>query len=457
MTSTGKELGLICQIRMLRVKNITKAMVLAWTVIGLPHAVSAAAAKTLYLKSGHTLLEPGGDQPLQRIAIGDGSVAEVRLIEEANDLLFIGKSPGNTDVRLWYQNGDTGYLRLIVRPGAGENRADRGPSVAEVQALLSDISGVTVTKMGDGVLIDGKVANTAHFQRIDAISKGFPGVTSFVVGPKVAKEPTILIKAKLLEVRRSALRDIGINWSDAFAGPTFALFGDIAGTSPAASIPAAGGGGFGQLPTGQSGLHGYLGIQSSLGSLVNLLQTNGDARILAEPTLSCISGGSADFLAGGEVPLPVDQQGGGIAVEFKQYGVKLDVKPVADDTGFISTEVEVEVSSLDASVTVLGLPGFLTRRARTQMNVDQGQTMVIAGLLNSEDAKNVDKVPGLGHVPVLGELFKSRQFRNNETELVVLVTPVIADTRDDQVAAYQQRFEQMQRRSDKALLFELED
>ncbi len=444
-------------IRILSVKTITMLAVVMLSAFGLGQSAVAAAAKTLYLKAGHTLIESGGAQPLQRIAIGDGAIAEVRLIEEANDLLLIGKSPGNTDVRLWYRNGETGYLRVVVRPADGGAVKARGPTIAQVRDLLGDVDGITVTRLGNGIVIDGKVAETAHLNRIDEISKRFSGVTSFVVGPKVAKEPTILIKAKLLEVRRSALRDIGVNWSDALSGPTFALFGDISGNGPATPLTPTGPGAFGQLPVGRSGLQGYLGIQTSIGSLVNILQTNGDARILAEPTLSCISGGSADFLAGGEIPLPVEQRGGGISVEFKQYGVKLDVSPIADDTGFISTEVEVEVSSLDASVTVLGLPGFLTRRARTQMNVDQGQTMVIAGLLNSEDAKNVDKVPGLGHVPILGELFKSREFRNNETELVVLVTPVIADTRDDQVAAYQQRFEQMKQRAQKALLFELED
>lgn len=413
--------------------------------------------KTLYVRAGHTLVEAGFDGTLQRIALGDGRLADVRLIEDTNELLLIGKKPGTTDIRMWYQNGQQQHVRLVVTPGQDDFSRKEGPSLTEIQGLLMNISGITITSLGDDIIVDGRVAEASQFQRIESLTKRFDNVVSLVKGPKVAKEPTILIQAKLLEVRRSALRDIGVNWNDAFAGPTFALFGDLAGSQSFSGLSSTGTGGFGQYPVGVNGLHGYLGIQSSLGSLINILQSNGDARILAEPTLSCISGGSADFLAGGEIPLPVEQRGGGISVEFKEYGVKLHVEPVVDDTGFIRTQVEVEVSSLDGSVSVMGLPGFLTRRATTEMNIDQGQTMVIAGLLNSEDAKNVDKVPGLGHVPVLGELFKSREFRSNETELVVLVTPIVGTSQKEQVSAMQQRFDTMKQQSNERLLFQLED
>jgi len=192
-------------------------------------------------------------------------------------------------------------------------------------------------------------------------------------------------------------------------------------------------------------------------SVVNLLVNDGNARLLAQPTLSCIDGGQADFLVGGEVPIPVQNQDGALNVIFKQFGIILNVEPRSNATGLIRTKVNVEVSSVDKAIQVLGIPGFATRKTSTEMNVQSGETMVVAGLFSSEDAKNVVKVPGLGQVPVLGELFKSRQFRRGETELVVLVTPQLVQADSEAVQTAIGQFESLQRKSDAALRFRLMD
>jgi len=133
------------------------------------------------------------------------------------------------------------------------------------------------------------------------------------------------------------------------------------------------------------------------------------------------------------------------------------MEPVSDPEGYISTHVSVEISTVDDSIRVLDIPGFLTRKTETDMNVMQGETMVISGLVTSESAKSVDKIPGLGNIPILGELFKSRSFKNNETELVVLVTPHIIDPKHRINKRWIQRAGELREQSDKDLEFKLLD
>ena len=166
---------------------------------------------------------------------------------------------------------------------------------------------------------------------------------------------------------------------------------------------------------------------TEIGSTINLLETNGIARVLAQPKLVTKSGSKAAFLAGGEIPIPIRGGDGELTVEFKQVGVILDFEPVADPDGFINTKINVEVSAVDESVEVLDIPGFITRKTNMEMNVQTGQTMVISGMLQAEDSKAVSKVPGLGSIPIIGELFKSRDFREDTTELVIFVTPYLID------------------------------
>ena len=146
-----------------------------------------------------------------------------------------------------------------------------------------------------------------------------------------------------------------------------------------------------------------------------------------------------------------------MTVQYKQYGIILNISPVTDGEGFISTSVEVEVSAVDQSVQVLGIPGFTTRRAETEMNVQAGETMVIAGLVSHDDAKNIDKVPGLGQIPILGELFKSREFVAKETELIVLVTPQLIESGGKLNKKHIYRFGEMNTQIDERINFDIMD
>ncbi len=359
-------------------------------------STDTAPVSVLALPAGQSLLMRYPNP--KRVAAGDGSVIDVRVFDDTQEILVLGKKEGMTDLRIWGRDG------------------------SQIAYLV-------------------KVLGIPEPQRIPE---------------EIEAKSTILIKAKLIEVKRSALRDIGIDWADVAAGPIFGMLDEFVTNEH-----------FRVLPEGMQSLQGlplelgtnnhYFAMASTVDSVINLLVNNGDARLLAEPTLTCISGGQADFLVGGEVPIPVQNQDGALNVIFKQFGIILKIEPQTNSAGLIRTKVGVEVSSVDKGIQVLGIPGFATRKTNTEMNVQAGETMIVAGLFSAEDAKTVVKVPGLGSVPILGELFKSRQFRRGESELVVLVTPQIIEPNDATVEAGARQFDELKRKSDEALKPKLSD
>lgn len=345
----------------------------AWLVAALmldnptTEALSQAPVAVLSVPEGQSLLirTPG----VKRVSAGDGATIDIKVLDDTQEILVLGRKAGTTDLRIWSRDGSS-------------------------VAYLVQVLGI-----------------------VDPIPSPAPSLEA---------ESTILIKARLIEVRKSALRDIGVDWADIAAGPVFSSANGI-------------------------------DLTTTLDSVVRLLLNRGDARLLAEPTLTCINGGQADFVVGGEVPIPVQNQDGALNVVFKQFGILLNVEPQANEAGLIRTKVGVEVSSVDKANTVLGIPGFATRKTNTEMNVQSGEPMVVAGLFSADDAKTVSKVPGLGSLPILGELFKSRQFRRGETELVVLVTPEIIGAGSSAVGEGVRRFDRLERESAEALEPRLKD
>ncbi|HWK73710.1 MAG TPA: pilus assembly protein N-terminal domain-containing protein [Povalibacter sp.] len=359
--------------------------------------IAAAPVSVLTVTTGQSLLlrYPG----VKRVAVGDGSIVDVKVLDDTQEILLLGKQEGLTDLRIWSRHGTT----------------------------------------------------LAYLINVLAAVKPAPPL----VDPLQARR-TILIRAKLIEVKKSALRDIGIDWADVAAGPVFGTFSEFV-TNPYYRAVPPGVSGLDGLPLELGTSNNYFALTSRADSVIRLLMNNGDARLLAEPTLTCIDGGHADFLVGGEVPIPVQSQDGALNVVFKPFGIILNVEPRTNDTGLIRTKVNVEVSSVDKGIEVLGIPGFATRKTNTEMNVQSGQTMVIAGLFSADDAKTVVKVPGLGQIPVLGEIFKSRQFRRGESELVVLVTPELIGADSAALKSRIEHFDTLKQQSDQALKPKLQD
>jgi Flp pilus assembly secretin CpaC len=279
---------------------------------------------------------------------------------------------------------------------------------------------VSARVVGDKILVEGAEVSEEVSARIAEIARRYPQVVNLL--PKVGQERMIAMDVKFIEIRREMLENIGVKWGASMQGPSFQVIGDVQRSSALRPGGAAEGSGL-QIAPRISPVATSLSIASSLSSMINLLVQNGDAVILAEPRLSCRSGGSARFVAGGELPIPVAGALGTSSVGFKEYGVKFDVSPVASDSGLIAARIATEISAINFEVAVRQVPGLTKRRAETDVNLRENETLVIAGLLTEEGARNMDRVAGAAELPVLGSLFRSRQFRDRQTELVVFITP----------------------------------
>ena len=240
---------------------------------------------------------------------------------------------------------------------------------------------------------------------------------------RIRMEKMVRMKVKMLEFRKSSLGELGIKWDTDINGPAFSTAGDFLSNGLFRSPDKSGLGA--ALPLSVSPFSTHFGIATSIMSRIKYLESTGDAVTLAEPNLSCVNGGNAKFLAGGEIPYPVTGANGQVNVEFKEYGIKLDVSPLVDSSGKIYTKILTEVSQVDPSTTVLDVPGLITRRTETEVNVIDGQTIVISGLLSAENSKDYSKVKGLADIPILGALFRSKDYRNQLTELVIFLSPEV--------------------------------
>lgn len=390
---------------------------------------------------------------VNRVSVGDGALADVKVLEDVGQILLIAKEAGVTDLRVWQSGGRQSQYMLRVHTQSPEYVLE------QVRAHLSGMEGVRARMAGDHVVIEGQSLREVDVKRVEAVAEQFPNVSNHVSAGGVTLRSMVYIDVKVLEVKKTSLEQIGVNWDDFTGGPTFGYLGDFItnDTFRSTEAPTVGDMEDLALPLAVGSGNVFLGMSTLLRSTIDLLKSRGYARILAEPKLTCRSGGEAEFLVGGELPFPVTNQLGAVNVIFKQFGIILKIAPVADADGYIAAQLEIEVSNPDFAQTVDGLPSFVNRRTATEMNVRSGETMVISGLVDSRDSKNVDKIPFLGDVPILGELFKSRGFANDQTDLVVFVTPAIVDPEHRINKEMLRKASDMQERSDENLPFSLMD
>lgn len=242
---------------------------------------------------------------------------------------------------------------------------------------------------------------------------------------RVRMERMVRMRVRMVEFNKRAIGELGIDWGNGGVanGPTFAFAGDAISNNlfrPANEAIAG-------LPNSVEPFAGFLGIATEVTSRINFLAGNGDAVTLAEPVLSAMNGGRASFLAGGEIPFQSVGADGQTSVEFKEYGIRLNVAPSIDSGGNIRTSVETEISQVDAAVSINGTPGLLTRRAQTEVNVRSGETIVLAGLLSSENSNDTSGIPGIRNLPIIGRFFSTHGKSNEVRELVIFITPEVVD------------------------------
>lgn len=369
------------------------------------------------------------DVTSRRVAVGNGGIVSISTLERGQ-LLLLAEHAGTTTVTLWLRDGSRHRVTVNV------TEANLDVALETVRKMLEGTPNVTARIAGTRILLEGDLASDAEQRRAAAIVEASAGQVVNFVG-RVGWEQMLHFDVRIVEIRRSAMRDLGIRWDAQANGPAVGVIADF-GTndlfrvtpSPAAAPGIAGL----PLPLRVSPTAGYAGITTVLSSRIDLLEQRGDAFLVAQPTLSCRSGGSARFVSGGEFPIPVVDGRGSTDVEFKEYGVILDVRPVTDKGGSIFARVDTEISQIDESVSVLGVPGLLKRRSTTELNLREGEVAVMAGLVSRTRGKDVQQVPGLGAMPLVGSLFKSTSRRSADTEVLILITPRVVSHRPDAAA-----------------------
>ncbi len=411
---------------------------------------------------------------ITRVAVGNGSLLSTSILENGN-LLVLAEKEGDTELQIWLENGNQvrhkiyitkqdsartsseirGVLRnlpnLTLRKVGGNTIIEGSvteqtsqlidkvagkysdlinlttiSSLADISTLLSSLTGLKVSQVGKYAVIEGSVDADGK-ALIEAAKSVFPTILDLTSQTKLALKPTISLNVQITEFNTNKLDELGIRWSTSFNGPSIGYTEDFADKGVATVLENQNVLSVTGATLAGSG-HGFFGLATLITSAINIAVTDGDALILASPTLTAKSGGKAEFLSGGQIPIPVPGPDGTTTIEFKDYGISLKVEPEAGINGNVSAKVEAEVSTIDASVTVNGVPGIRTRKTLTEANLRNGETLVISGLVNNEVSKDTDKVAWLGDLPILGPLFRSTSFRNNRSDLVIFITPTVVDT-----------------------------
>ncbi|CAG4898164.1 type II and III secretion system protein family protein [Paraburkholderia gardini] len=351
----------------------------------------------------HVMRLPG---TIKRIAIGNGKIVSASVVD--GRLMLLAESAGVTSLVVWNEKGIA--LQTMVRVGKGEVNA----SVEQLRRVLQSVSGLRIQPVGPNIVLSGVV----HRDMVPVIQSATADLSNVINTTTVdegdALKKTIHFKVQIMEMTRTGQESLGIAWDSQFNGPQVggqALFGT---------------GGAAAAATGATNFF-LAGIASNITSKINFAINNGDAYILATPELNTKSGGVATFLAGGEVPVPKAGALGTTDVDYKPYGIKLNIKPVVDANNIISASLETEISQIDPSVSYGGFPGFLTRKTTSDISLRAGETLAISGLVSSDALDSTNGMPFLGQLPIIGRLFRSDAFRSKKSDLVIFVTPLISD------------------------------
>jgi pilus assembly protein CpaC len=391
--------------------------------------------------------------PFASAVVGDPAIADV-VPMGTRTLSIAGRTVGSTNVRLYDPQGcpvgvvyvnvhlDTGAMAAELRRGSGEG-------------------GVRVSEVNGNIILSGNVSDGLAADRAMRVAAGMaPEGKNVVNNLSVASPQQVLLQVRFVEADRQAVRNLGVRWNafwnnnrgggvvgqNASSNTLYSTPANNLTLSPQTyvgstalantAVPDAISGSVTGLASAASPFATILAnlVNSKAGSLdlvLSALEENQVVRRLAEPNLVALSGESADFLAGGEFPVPVSTSGTGsaatVSIDYKQFGVRLKFTPTVLANGVISLKLNSEVSDIDPTIVVqtagVAVPGISMRRASSTIELRDGQAFAIAGMLSSKSQRQLDALPWLGTIPYLGALFSSKQFQNNETELVMLISP----------------------------------
>lgn len=379
--------------------------------------VSAPTAISLDIDKAQVVHLP---QAALNVFIANPDIADLQVPDHTSFIVF-GKKAGHTTAFVTSASGAvTQYAITVTRPVD-----DIG---ADLRAQVPNAA-VQVTSLPNGLLISGHVAAPADAEKLKAVARQYLGdKENLTFDVKIDQATQVNLQVRIAEVSKQATKNFGFNWSAILNNGTIAI-GLLTGRVPVTSfgnfVPSPAPNNFDSIGLGYRSPGGSVNVSS----LIDALQNEGLITVLAEPNLTTISGEPANFLAGGEFPIPVSEGNQQISIEFKRFGVSLAFTPTVLDANRLSIKVAPEVSELSSAgaVTInsITVPGLSVRRADTTVELASGQSFAIAGLLQNNASNNVQQIPALGDLPVLGALFRSTQFQRNESELVIIITPYI--------------------------------
>jgi len=399
---------------------------------------SPVAAQTLRVMSGsasaplqvpmNRAVVVESDEPFAELSIANPGIADISTLSDRS-IYVLGKTPGRTTLTLLSADG-----RLISNV-----EVQVTPDIAEFKERLQQIlpgENIEVRTANDGIVLSGTVSSTAKLDRaLDLANRYAPERVSNLMS--VGGTQQVMLKVRFAEMRRSVSKSLSS--SLAIQG------GNSVGVIGETGSWLNGNNGIDTGVTPKAGSEGALALGFSAGSLefavlLEALESKGVVRTLAEPNLTALSGQEARFLAGGEYPIPVASGDGSITVEYKPFGVELNFTPVVVDGDIINLQINAAVSSIDTTTTLSTAAGFSInafkrRETSTTVEMRDGESFAIAGLLQDDFTDLNGQVPWLGDIPVLGALFRSAEYQRNQSELVIIVTPhLVTPTRGEALA-----------------------
>jgi pilus assembly protein CpaC len=360
------------------------------------------------------------------VMVGDPDVADVNPLTD-HTLSILGKKIGTTRVQVYAEG------KKLIGIFDVEVTYDITRLTNELHRRFGN-SGLQASAVNGRIMLSGEVADAATLDKAVTIARQFgPDIINSV---SVASPQQVMLEVRFIEIQRNASRELGVQWNRFGSSSTTNLGSMQSANNLPISAPPNSGTLVGETAAGVLSGASPFGFAIARiaggGALtdvaINALEQKGIARSLAEPNLTALSGDTASFLAGGEYPIPVAGTLGQITVDYKKYGVGLAFTPTVLSHGLINMKIEPEVSAIDTthSVTVVNgvsVPALTVRRASTTVELRDGQSFMIGGLLQNDNKNQIDQLPWLGSVPVLGALFSSKSYQKNETDLVIIVTP----------------------------------
>jgi pilus assembly protein CpaC len=374
-----------------------------FTVTRQPRILKLVLGKSIVLRSS---------QPVKRISEPTPEIAEAIPLSPY-EIYINGKASGTTTLILWQKEGIAAIYDIEVA-------YDISRLKQKLNEIFPEEKDIRVLATQDSIALAGRLSSAANISQAMALAESYAPEGKVRNLLEVGGVHQVMLEVQVAEMARTTMKKLGINFSYAKGGD-FAVnsLGNLIGLDPITGIG-------GVISPAVNALFRFNSGGATWTGLISALNDEGLLKILAEPSLMTLSGQTAHFLAGGEFPVPVPQGLGTVAIEYKEFGVGLSFTPTVLSQNKISIQVAPDISELDFTTSVriqgFSVPGLRTRRASTMVELADGQSFAIAGLLQENIRDNLSKYPGLGNLPILGTLFRSREFEKKETELIIIVT-----------------------------------